>query len=136
MGKEEQIKRANTLLFDQKEADSIEKFFSADYIAHADNKENKGHDFIRRFVRQIWTALPDVSVKKIEVLACDNNTITWQRTLTGTHKESMMGIPPSGKKIKWNEMIVSRFNGDSIVEEWVVSELAGHLMMNKPGTIA
>ena len=44
----------------------------------------------------------------------------------------MMGIPPSKKKIKWNEMVVSRFEGDKIAEEWVVSELAGQLLLKQP----
>jgi predicted ester cyclase len=45
----------------------------------------------------------------------------------------MMGIPPSDKKIKWIEMVVTRFEGDRIAEEWVVSELAGQLLLKQPG---
>jgi len=44
----------------------------------------------------------------------------------------MMGIPASEKKIKWKEMVVSRFEGDKIAEEWVVSELAGQLLLKQP----
>jgi predicted ester cyclase len=53
--------------------DAVEKFFTADYVAHAE---------------------------------------AWQRTLHGTHKSNMMGIPPSEKKIQRNEMVVSRCEGD------------------------
>ncbi len=38
------------------------------------------------------------------------------------------------KKLKWNEMVVSRFEGDKIAEEWVVSELAGQLLLKLPKT--
>jgi predicted ester cyclase len=41
----------------------------------------------------------------------------------------MMGIPPSGKKVKWIEMVVTRFKDKKIAEKWVVSELAGELAL-------
>ena len=46
----------------------------------------------------------------------------------------MMGIPPSNKTVKWNEMVVSRFEGDKIAEEWIVSELMGQLLLKQPQT--
>ncbi len=52
--------------------------------------------------------------------------------MQGTHLKNLMGIPPSGKKITWNEMVVSRFEKGKIVKEWVVSELSGKLLLNQP----
>lgn len=132
MDKEKQIKNSNNQLIDQGNLDEVDKFFTAEYIAHAEDKVYKGHDFIKRFTKQIRTALPDISVMKVEFLVKAGNTITWQRTLHGTHKANMMGIPPSEKKIIWNEMVVSRFESDKIAEEWVVSELAGQLLLKQP----
>jgi predicted ester cyclase len=134
MNKEEQIKKSNDLLIDQGNLDAVEKFFTADYVAHAEDKDYYGHDFIKRFARQIRSAIPDISLLKVEFLVSTDNTITWQRTLHGTHKADMMGIPPSGKKVAWNEMVVSRFDGSKIAEEWVVSELAGQLLLKQPRT--
>ncbi len=106
----------------------IDMVFSADYVAHAGDKVHSGHDFIRRFSKQLRSALPDLQVVKVQILTQEGNRVTWIRTLSGTHKANMMGMPPSNKKIVWNEMLVSRFEGDTIVEEWVVSELAGEMM--------
>ena len=39
----------------------------------------------------------------------------------------MMGIPASGQKVEWSDMLVTRFDGGKIVEEWAVSDLAGQL---------
>jgi len=132
MDKEEQIKNSNDQLIDKGNLDSVKKFFTADYVAHAEDKDYKGHDFIKRFAKQIRTALPDITVMKVKFFVNEGNTIAWQRTLHGTHKANMMGIPPSEKKITWNEMVVSRFEGDNIAEEWVVSELAGQLLLKQP----
>jgi predicted ester cyclase len=132
MNKEEQIKNCNEQLIDHGNLDEVEKYFTADYIAHAEDKDYKGHDFIKRFIKQIRSAIPDISILKVEFLVTTGSTITWQRTLHGTHKANMKGIPPSEKKIVWNEMVVSRFKGDKIAEEWVVSELAGKLLLKQP----
>jgi predicted ester cyclase len=132
MNKEEQIKNSNYQLIEKGDLHAVEKFFTPNYVAHAGDKDYKGHDFIKRFDKQIRTALPDISLMKVEILVNAGNTIAWQRTLNGTHKANLMGIPPSEKKIIWNEMVVSRFEDDKIAEEWVVSELAGQLLLKQP----
>ncbi|MCX9082475.1 MAG: ester cyclase [Candidatus Methanoperedens sp.] len=129
MNKEEQIKYASDQLVGQGNLDVIGEIFSTDYIAHAGDKNYKRHGFIKRFAGQIRSAIPDIQVIKVEFLAQAGNMITWQRTLSGTHKADMMGIPPSGRKVTWTDMVVSRFEDEKIAEEWVVSELAGELLL-------
>ena len=55
------------------------------------------------------------------------DTVAWQRRLCGTHRADLMGIPPSGRNVEWTDMLVTRFDGEKIAEEWAVSELAGQL---------
>jgi len=131
MNKGKIIKYAVEQLIGKGNIDILDETFDANYIAHAENKEHKGKEFIKRFSKLLQTSIPDISVLKVEILAEENNTISWQRTLQGTHKENMMGIRASNNKIKWNEMIVSRFEKDKIVEEWIVSELMGQLLLKQ-----
>ncbi len=128
MNKVAQIKYAVEQLIGQGNLDVINSAFTTDYIAYAENKEYKGQEFIKQFSKLLRTSIPDIKVLKVEILIEENDSISWQRTLQGTHKKNMMGIPPSNKTVKWNEMVVSRFEGDKIAEEWIVSELAGQLM--------
>jgi predicted ester cyclase len=131
MNKGKQIKYAVEQLIGKGNIDIVDEIFVANYIAHAENKEHKGIEFIKLFSKISQTSIPDICVLKVEILAEENNTISWQRTLQGTHKENMMRIPASNKKIKWNEMIVSRFEKDKIAEEWIISELMGQLMLKQ-----
>ena len=110
----------------------IDDLFITDYIAHSGEKEHVGHDFIRRFVKQLRSAIPDIKVVKVEVLLQSGDLVAWQRFLSGTHKADMMGVPPSEQKVQWLEMVVSRFHGDKIAEEWIISELAGELLSKPP----
>ncbi len=130
MNKEEIIKFVNEKLIGQGNLATIDDLFSTEYVAHAGDKDYRGHKFIKRWANQLRSAIPDIKVLKAEFLAQEGQTITWQRTLSGTHKATMMGIPPSKKKITWRDMVVTRFKGEKIVEEWVVSELAGQLVLS------
>jgi predicted ester cyclase len=132
MNKEESIKFANEQLIGQGNLNVVDEIFSTDYIAHAGDKDYKGHEFIKRWTKQLRSAIPDVKVLKVEFFAQESQTIAWQRTLSGTHKANMMGIPPSEKKVTWRDMVVTRFEGERISVDWVVSELAGQLLLSLP----
>jgi predicted ester cyclase len=121
---EELIEKGNSRILDET--------LATDYVAHAGENEYSGHSFIKSFANQIRTAIPDMHVEEVRFLFEDENTIVWQRTLRGTHKVKMRGIPASGKKVKWIDMVVTRFNNEKIAEEWVVSELMGELLLRVP----
>lgn len=129
MDRLEQIKNIADQLIGQGNLNIVDSAFSADYIAHAGEKTHTGHKFIKQFTKQVRTAIPDVKIIKIEILSQADNVLTWQRTLSGTHKADLQGIPASNKKIKWYEIVVSRFDKDKIIEEWLASDLAFQLML-------
>lgn len=129
MDRFEQIKYIVDQLIGQGNLTIVDAAFSADYLAHAGEKTHNGHKFIKQFTKQVRTAIPDIKIVKIEILSHSDNVLTWQRTFSGTHKADIKGIPASYKKVKWYEIVVSRFDKDKIIEEWVASDLAFQLML-------
>lgn len=77
-------------------------------------------------------AIPDLRVVEVAILLQSGGKVAWQRTLRGTHQAELKGIPPTGQKVKWTDMVVTRFDGEMIVEDWTVSDLAGQLMSKAP----
>lgn len=131
MDKFEQLKQLTFQLIEQGNLNIIDAAFSEDYIAHAGEKSYKGLKFIKQFTKQVRTTIPDIKIVKIELLSYSENVLTWQRTLRGTHKMNLKGIPASNKKVKWYEIVVSKFVNDKIVEEWIASDLAFQLMLKQ-----
>jgi predicted ester cyclase len=127
--KTNQINTAFTQLFEEGNTNNLEHFFSEKYIAHFGPKNYSGFDFIKKFIKQIHKALPDIKILKVEFLSQTNNIVTWQRSFTGTHTAMLKSIPASHKKIKWHEIVVSRFEDGKIVEEWLMSDLAFQMML-------
>ena len=130
--KEDKIRYAVDELIGKGNLEVVDEIFATGYVAHAGEKQYSGHSFIKRFSNQLRKAIPDMRVVEVKFLAQDINTITWQRTFIGTHEVDMQGIPPSGKKVKWADMVVTRFDKEKIAEEWVVSELMGELLLKVP----
>jgi predicted ester cyclase len=131
MNLEKQLKFISEQLFVQGNIELVDSFFDASYIAHDGDKVHKGQIFVKQFIKKLRSAIPDIDIVKIEFLSQSGNTITWQRTFRGTHKTNMQGIPASNKTIKWNEIVVTRFIGDKVAEDWLVSNLAFQLMMQQ-----
>ncbi len=129
MDKTDKIKYITDQLIGKGNLNIIDSAFSADYVAHSGDKTHGGQKFIQQFAKQMRTAIPDIKIVKIEILSQTDTILTWQRVLSGTHKASLKGIPASDKKVKWYEIVVSRFDQDKIIEEWVASDLAFQLML-------
>ncbi len=129
--KSELIQYAVVQVIEKGNVEALKTIFTTNYIAHAEGKVYKGHAFLKRFTKLFQNTFSDLAVVQVKILIEHNNLVTWQRTLQGIHKKNMMGIPASNNKIKWNEIAVSRFKNDKIVEEWVVSELLGQLLLNQ-----
>ena len=105
--KEKRIRYANEELL-AGNLDVIAEVFSNDYVAHGD-RDNRGHQFLRRFAKQPRTALTNIKIEEITALTKAGVTIVWRHKLSGKHEADLRGIPPSGRKVKWTDMVVSRF---------------------------
>lgn len=132
MDKLETVKHILDQLMIKGNSDLIESAFSTNYIAHAGDKTYNGHPFLKRYTKQVRTAIQNIKITKVELLSETENTITWQRSFSGTHQANLRGIPASNKKVKWYEIVVSRFEGNLIAEEWLASDLAAQLMFKQP----
>jgi len=129
---EERLRLANDEIVGKGNFSAVDEFFTADFVLHAGGKEHQGTQFVRRFVRQLRSAIPDLRVVEVEFFLQAGETIAWQRTLCGTHEKDLKGIPPSGKRVEWRDMVVTRFENDKIAEDWAISDLAGQLLLKLP----
>ena len=117
-----QIRAANDVLLNQGDLGSIGEFFAASYVSHGRAGSASGHEAISGFLTALRTAFPDLVVET-EVLNTADNVVTWLRTSRGTHQGDFMGVSATGQELTWQTMIVTRYEGELIAEEWAVSDL-------------
>ena len=124
------IRAANSALIVDGNLEAIGEFFTPDYVAHFTGRDmDGGHDAVRRFLRMLRRAFPDLQIKKIDVLLAGEKRVAWQRTLQGTHEADFMGFPACGRRIVWRDMLTSRFRRGLIAEDWAISDLAERLLL-------
>ena len=129
ISREQRIRFANDEILGKGNVGAVDECFATGYVLHAGGKEHRGPAFVRRFVGQLRTAIPDLRIVEVELLSQAAGTVVWRRTMRGTHEAELNGIPPSGATVTWQDMVVTRFDGTKIAEEWAVSDLAGQLML-------
>ena len=124
----DRIIAANKELLEKGDAEAAHEYFAQDYVVHITGQDGRGVQLVKGFVSELRSAFPDLRVE-VEVLAGNDDRIAWQRTNRATHQGPFRGFPASGRPLEWREVMVSRFEGDKIAEEWAVSDLAERLLL-------
>ena len=123
------IRDANTRLLVDADLSAVEAFFTPGYRVHLTGRElTGGHAVVRRILGALHSAFDELTVE-VEVLTAAGDRIAWQRTIRGVHRERYKGFPGTGRRLVWRDMATSRFEGDRIAEEWVISDLAEQLLL-------
>jgi predicted ester cyclase len=58
-------------------------------------------------MQRLWTAFPDARFS-IEHLAADEDIVLCVGSMTGTHQGELLGVPPSGRPVKWAQCHIMR----------------------------
>ena len=83
-----------------------------------------GSSGAKSVVNMYRQAMPDLQVKFTNLLADGDMVLAWL-SLSGTQTGSLMGIPATGKKATWGQIIIARFAGGQIVESWSNEDVLG-----------
>ncbi|MGV3667309.1 MAG: ester cyclase [Leptospira bouyouniensis] len=115
-------------LFTNPKTTAISDVFSSDYIAHTSKRNYTGIKIVSNWIKNLNQFLSDLKITKLEFIYEDPQMIVWKRTIKGKIKPNKSNKLNKGKSIKWEEMIVSKFQGNKIQEEWITSEFLGALL--------
>jgi steroid delta-isomerase-like uncharacterized protein len=73
-----------------------------------------------------YTAFPDQHAT-VEDLLAEGDKVVARFTVRGTHQGEFMGIPPTGKVVTYRGIVISRFAGGKIVEDWESADMLGFM---------
>ena len=115
---EEGWNQGNTALFDE--------FFTADFIGHDPFGPVHGPEGFKQFYATYRSAFPDTHLT-IEDQIAEGDTVVTRWTATGTNQGTLMGIPPSGKRVTITGISITRIANGKAVEDWVNFDALGML---------
>ena len=114
--------------------DVIDELFSEEYVGHdAPNPEPvRGTEGMKNFLRMYHAAFSDARIVLDDVLV-DGDKVVTRWNCTGTHDGDLMGIPPTGRSVRFTGIRIFRLAGGKIVEGWVNWDMFG--LMKQLGQI-
>lgn len=81
-------------------------------------------------MRELRQGFPDLAIE-VEILLKAKDRVAWQRRLQGTQRGSFRGFPATGRRVSWRDMVVSRFEGGRIAEDWVSTDVVERLLRSR-----
>lgn len=96
----------------------IDSIVSPDYIEHQTDVDYAANrkGLIKEFA-DYFKGFPDANIT-VHFMVAENDMVTTQFTITGTHQGKIYGIKPTGRKIKISGVDVIRYTNGKAVEHW------------------
>ena len=99
---------------------SVDELFSADAVAHGlgdSEADVHGPEEFKPFVANIRAAIPDTRIQ-IDDMLSEGDRVAVRVTLKGTHTGEGLGVPPTGRRVSIQGIIIARFVAGRMVEAW------------------
>jgi steroid delta-isomerase-like uncharacterized protein len=127
---EDEAKRNKTVvreltdhIWNRRSLDQIPEFYAADYVAdyrpYAALRE--GHDGIRGMVERAWEAFPDYH-EEIHQLIAEDSLVVARFTISGTQSGKWGLLPPTGKRVSFDEIVVLELRDGKVVRQSGVAD--------------
>lgn len=116
------------VLFNRGELDRIAEFVTPDFVNHeAWEGEDPGVDGFLIRMKRLHDAFPDMHMELFEVVAGDD-LVAYRSELTGTHEGQLLGIPPTGKRFRAQQMHMLRMRDGKASEHWATRDDLGMMV--------
>jgi steroid delta-isomerase-like uncharacterized protein len=111
-GDEEEVTRA------------IDEFVAPDVLMRTPLPlDSTGAAAMKEVFGRLHAAFPDLRVEIDDLIAEDDKVVA-RNIVTGTHRGEFMGLPATGRKVRYDEIFVVRFADGRIAETWGVVDMA------------
>jgi predicted ester cyclase len=77
-------------------------------------------------LRSFIGALPDLNAQEQDIVA-DGETVAVRFVVEATHEGELLGIAPTGNRVRWDAVDVYRLKDGKISEEWAADDLTAIL---------
>jgi steroid delta-isomerase-like uncharacterized protein len=121
------VRRFFDEMCNQRKLNIADELFSSNHVYNDPQAPTgPGPDGVKQVISAYQTGFPDAHWHVLDTIVQDNIVVTrWKGT--GTHKNELNGIPPTGKTVAVLGTWIHRFEGNKIVESWNAWDTLGML---------
>ena len=133
----DRMKEIHRMLIDALNSHSgegIEEIFHDNYTVHEGYNNEDGTErcytvslgMLKESGRKGIPGLPDKH-QTVRMQIAEGDMVFTYCVATATHSGKWLGIPATGKKLTYENLYISRFEGEKIAEHWVILDAFGML---------
>jgi predicted ester cyclase len=101
----------------------MDELFDPEFVRHDPNRGDLlGKDKNEQFIRTMRAAFPDLHFTIDDVISQGDKVVT-RYHFAGTHLGDALGFPPTQKKVNYSGVLIQRFVGGKIIEQWTEADL-------------
>jgi predicted ester cyclase len=119
--------RALEDMFNKGDFDGLDDFTAPDIVYHMPpSPDMKGLDAYKKYMGGVRKAFSDYRLTILQYrMDADGDAALF--TIEGTHTGQLPGapIPPTGRKVTWTGMMMTRIVNGKAVEQWNYADIAG-----------
>ena len=122
------VRRLFDEIWNGRRFEAIDELYASDYVA--DYRPYAplriGRDSVRGMVERAWQTMPDHHEELLAMVA-EDDTVAVHLRISGTQLGAWGPIPPTGRRLEFEEMIILTFNDSGQVahQRGIVDNLAG-----------
>jgi steroid delta-isomerase-like uncharacterized protein len=106
---------------------AIDELAAPDVVIHTPLPfETTGTALLKDLFARLLHAYPDLHIQ-IEDLIVDGDRVASRNTVTGTHLGEYLGLPATGRSVRYDEVVIMRFADGRIAESWAVVDVLAQL---------
>jgi len=107
---------------------AVDEYLSPDFVDHSVPPGlPPDREGVKMQFSMFFAAMPDLQAIIHDQVADDNKVVT-RKTLRGTHKGDLMGIPPTGKTIDINVIDILAVKDGKVTDHWNMVDQLGLMM--------
>jgi steroid delta-isomerase-like uncharacterized protein len=128
------VRRQEEELFGRGNLDVADEIYAPDYVGHdpSNPEDVRGLQAAKRAAADYRRAFPDLRVT-VEDLIAEGDKVAARLRVRGTHLGDLNGIAPTGRRVDFTGIVMSRVEGGRIAEDWANFDDLG--MMRQLGVI-
>lgn len=122
------VRRLFDEIWNARKFEAIDELYANDYVADYRPYAplRVGRDSVRDMVERAWQTMPDYHEELLGMVA-EGDAVAVHLRISGTQLGAWGPIPPTGKRLEFEEMIILEFNdsGQVVRQRDIVDNLAG-----------
>jgi predicted ester cyclase len=122
-----QVRRLLEEGFSQGNTEVVDDVLNPDFVCYDPNSESgevRGSETIKGEIEYFRNAVPDLTYT-IEDQIAEGDQVVTRYIASGTHQGEFFGVAPTGEQITMSGIMIDRFEGGKMVEEWPEYDLLG-----------